>query len=207
MLERIRPRRKRSIAKFVLTKDNGKLFFSEFGWNVERIPAQSFSQNAESESGDVRSLKRVFPEMSGRVTSNQDFWHLLLSLAHLVISVHRHSIREITITAHQVSIFAELEHDGDNAPEGIHQDGSDYIVSALVVERDGILGGQSIVYGADKKTELLRHTLIPGEGLFQADKNSSLWHDVTPIREDPDIPPTYGKRSIFGFDIDVTDEG
>lgn len=199
VLERIRPRRKRSIAKFILTRSSLK------DWKISRIPAQDFSQNAGAEAGDVRSLPRVFKETSDLVVKQPDFNMLILNLGHIVQELRPH-VKQFTITVHQVCIFAELEHEGDNAPEGIHQDGSDYIVSALVVERDGILGGQSIVYGPDKTTEYLRHTLMPGEGLFQADKNTPLWHDVTPVLEDPDVPPTYGKRSIFGFDIDVTKE-
>lgn len=198
-MERIRPRRKRSIAKFILTFRNSNQ------WEVKRIPAQSFSQNAPSEAGDVRALVRIFDEAADFVVGHFDFRELLSNLASLVREVQS-QVQQLTITMHQVCIFAELEHDGDNSPEGIHQDGSDYIVSALVIERDGILGGESVVYGPDKKTEYLRHTLMPGQGLFQADKSSPLWHYVTPIREDPDVPPTYGKRSIFGFDIDITEE-
>lgn len=195
-MERIRPCRKRSIAKFILTFKNSNQ------WEIRRIPAQSFSQDAPSEVGNVRALIRIFDETVDFVVGHYDFRELLNNLASLVREVQPQA-QQLTITMHQVCIFAELEHDGDNSPEGIHQDGSDYIVSALVIERDGILGGESVVYGPDKKTEYLRHTLMPGQGLFQVDKNTPLWHYVTPIRENPEIPPTYGKRSILGFDIDI----
>lgn len=196
-MERVRPRRKRSIAKFVL-------HYLE-RWHVERIPAQSFAQNAPSEAGDIRALVRIFDEADDFVAMYSGVRHLLECVADMV-KEFRPGVKELTVTMHQVCIFAELEFGGDNSPEGIHQDGSDYIVSAFVVERDGILGGESVVYGPDKKTEYIRHTLLPGQGLFQADKGTSLWHYVTPIREDPATPPTYGKRSIFGFDVDVTKE-
>jgi hypothetical protein len=87
-----------------------------------------------------------------------------------------------------------------NSPEGIHQDGADYIVSALVMERAGVTGGESRVYDSDKKTVLLRHTLLPGEGLFQVDAGSPLWHDVTPVVAQGD---GMGVRSLFGLDIRV----
>lgn len=202
-LERIRPRRKRSIAKFVLSKSSSQK--EHLSWNVTRVPAQTFAQDAGSEAGDFRSLPRVFQTTSTLVTGHCGFNKLLQILGDMVREL-RPDTRQLTITLHQVSIFAELEYEGANSPEGIHQDGSDYIVSALVIERDGILGGDSIVYGPDQKTEYLRHTLLPGQGLFQADRNTPLWHYVTPICEDPATLPTYGKRSIFGFDIDVTDE-
>jgi hypothetical protein len=115
----------------------------------------------------------------------------------------RPDTRALEMNLHQMFVFADMMSVGDNAPEGIHQDGTDFIVSALVIERAGIVGGESIVYGPDKKTEYLRRTLQAGEGIFQADKGSELWHYVTSIKEDPETPPDYGHRSIIGFDIDV----
>jgi len=88
-------------------------------------------------------------------------------------------------------------------PEGIHQDGADYIISGLVMEREGIVGGESTVYGPDRSTPYLRTVLQPGQGLFQADAGSPLWHGVSPIRVDPDSDQPEGHRSIFGFDIHV----
>lgn len=196
LLERIRPRRKRSAAKFVQNLPNG---------HTVRVPVKNFSQTAGSEAGDYRTWPRIFNETSGLVTDNPEFRRLLQGIGELVSEI-RPGVREISLTLHQVSIFTEHDLEGDNAPEGIHQDGSDYIVSALVVERDGILGGESIVYGPDKKTVYLRHTLQAGQGIFQADKGSPLWHDVTPINDDPNTLPTFGKRSIFGFDIDIIRE-
>jgi hypothetical protein len=89
-------------------------------------------------------------------------------------------------------------------PEGIHQDGAQYIISALVVEREGVTGGESIVYGPDKRTPYLASVLQLGEGIFQADTGSPLWHYVTPISFDPSSGHAEGKRSIFGFDVHVT---
>lgn len=86
-----------------------------------------------------------------------------------------------------------------NSPEGIHQDGMDYIVSALVVERNNVSGGKSIIYGADAITPLLNITLQSGQGIFQPDKGTELWHEVTPISLiNPNEP---GYRSTIGFDV------
>ena len=43
-----------------------------------------------------------------------------------------------------------------NAPEGIHQDGADYIVSALVLERKNIKGGKALYTVKTKKPVLLK---------------------------------------------------
>ncbi|MBI2639685.1 MAG: 2OG-Fe dioxygenase family protein [Candidatus Sungbacteria bacterium] len=196
VLERIRPRRKRAIARLLFDREPSM----PAGWRITRRPADSFSQNVES--GDARSFTRAFKEISEMVTGHPDFQHLLGCVAEMIREV-RPAVKTLSAAVHQVSIFADADGEGTNAPEGIHQDGADYIISALVVERDGVIGGESIVYGPDKKTEYLRACLQPGQGLFQQDRNSPLWHDVTSVQDDPKTPPTYGKRSIFGFDIDV----
>ena len=80
--------------------------------------------------------------------------------------------------------------------------------SALVVSREGVVGGKSYITGADKQTALLEVTLYPGQGIFQADKGSTLWHNVTPIQtqtEDVD-PGSRAVRNIFGFDITIRRE-
>jgi hypothetical protein len=67
-----------------------------------------------------------------------------------------------------------------------------------VIERAGIVGGESIVYGPDKKTEYLRRTLQAGEGIFQADKGSELWHYVTSIQGGSgDAPPITGIAALL----------
>ena len=73
-----------------------------------------------------------------------------------------------------------------------------------MVERSNIAGGVSVVTSDDPQRVLLEHTLQPGEGLFQADVNSSLWHDVTPARLLDTKSSEVGVRNIFGFDIVVT---
>ena len=183
-------RRKRAVARFNVQFGGGK-------WNFERIAGERFRQNVEA--GDPRALVRVFHEMETLVADHPQVRHLMQCFAELVRERHP-DCKKLRMNVHQMFIFADILSAGDNAPEGIHQDGADYIVSALVIERAGILGGESIVYGPDKKTVYFRRTLAEGEGIFQTDKG--LWHYVTPIRENPAVPPDYGHRSILGFDMD-----
>jgi hypothetical protein len=184
-------RRKRSVARFELAR-------GAKNWSLERVPAEQYRQNVAP--GDPRALVRVFHEMEAVVTEHPQVRHLMQCFAELVRERHP-ECKKLRMNVHQMFIFADILSAGDNAPEGIHQDGADYIVSALVIERAGVLGGESIVYAADKKTEYFRRTLAEGEGIFQTDKG--LWHYVTQIRENPAVPPDYGHRSILGFDMDI----
>ena len=161
---------------------------------------QAFAQDVAGD--DARSLKRIFEEAPETVTSHPEFQRLLMSLAELVSSFRPDALA-LSVAMHQVSIIADADTLGDNSPEGIHKDGADYIVSALVVAREGITGGESLVYGSDRETRYLRIELKSGQGIFQADANSTLWHDVTPIKLSKSAPDEEGKRDIFGFDIDI----
>jgi hypothetical protein len=184
-------RRKRAVARF-----NGQYVSGK--WSFERMAGERFRQNVQA--GDPRALVRVFHEMETLVSDHSQVRHLMECFAELVRERHP-ECKKLRMNVHQMFIFADILSAGDNAPEGVHQDGADYIVSALVIERAGILGGESIVYGPDKKTVYFGRTLAEGEGIFQTDKG--LWHYVTPIRENPAVPPDYGHRSILGFDMDI----
>lgn len=189
----ITSRRKRSLARFMLhALPNGC-------WQIDRVHRLPFIQNVSDLRG---KLRRVFAETNEFVTDYPDMRKLISKIADMVREL-RPEARALELNLHLMYTFADLMSAGENAPEGIHQDGCDYIVSALVIERAGIVGGESIVYGPDKKTEYLRRTLAPGEGIFQADRGSPLWHYVTPIQEDPAVSPDYGHRAIIGFDVDV----
>ena len=98
----------------------------------------------------------------------------------------------------------------ENSPEGIHEDGAAYIVSALVIRRENVTGGASQIFERlpDGRQELLlERTLAPGEFVFQADTGeertfgNDLWHHVTPVRAT--APGQPGFRDIVGLDIDL----
>jgi hypothetical protein len=190
----LEPFRRRSIAKFRLTPDG------KGDWDVQRVKAQEFSQ--EDAGQDYRALKRIFEETPESTVSHPEMVKLFQALADVVGELEP-GAKAIGLTLHQVSLVADWDTFGDNSPEGIHQDGADYIVSALVVNRQNVVGGESIVYGPDRKTEYLRIELQPGQGIFQEDKGSDLWHFVTPVKLATTSHTEEGMRDIIGFDIDV----
>ncbi len=191
--ERIQPYRRRTIAAFQIKKHTHSL------WRIKRVPAKPLVQTGEN---DYRREARRFPEMSPTISNHHEFQKLLGCIADMVASIHKQP-ENLLVTAHQMGVSARHGRFGSNAPEGIHKDGVDYIISALVMERKAIRGGVSNVYGADKTTLFLSHTLEPGEGIFQSDSESPFWHDVTPVYLDTNSPEEEGERNIFGFDITI----
>ena len=191
----ITPHRRRSLARFRVRK------VSRYYWNVARIPAGSFSQSQGS--GDFREEVRVFQEMSTSVSMHAGFEKLLMRLGQIVEQIHGRP-EYLEINVHQMTTVARQNQSGEGAPEGTHQDGVDYVVPAIVIERKHILGGMSHVYGSDKVTPYLHITLKPGQGIFQTDIESPFWHSISPICVDPNAgPDAIGERSIMGPDIRI----
>jgi hypothetical protein len=190
--EAICPYRQRSAASFEVTEGAAGMI------RIVRVPLGAFAQGVGP--ADPRSMARIFDEAAVEVTAHPDFQHLLSSVVRLVgeVAAPRRARR---LAFHQVRTVARRGASSAVVPEGIHQDGADYVVSALVVERDGMVGGESVVYGLDRTTPFLRTVLKPGQGLFHADSGSPLWHGVSPIAVDPKTGCLEGRRSIFGFDI------
>lgn len=193
-LEAVTPYRRRAMARFRLERRGS-------GWHREHLPDDTPFSQGKPDTADLRSLPRVFAPIDSALTDHPLFIQLQEGVARLVAEV-RPDVHTLILTTHQMGVVCHPGQVRTNSPEGIHQDGADYIVSALVVERQGVTGGTSRVFGADRETLLLSHTLQPGEGLFQADAGSPLWHDVTPIQL-CDLSAKEGFRSIFGLDIRI----
>ncbi len=191
--KKIQAYRKRAVSRFILDKEN-------MSWRCKRIPTSAFSQDfgkIDKDVFDIRLLPRQFTEIEEAMVDNELFKTLLFGVASNVAQLHP-SLKRLDITVHHVRVMTSSERITSNAPEGIHQDGFDYIVSALVVERENVLGGESQIFKEDKKTKIFTTTLQPGFGILQPDKGTDLWHTVTPITVQSG---TSGYRSSIGFDI------
>ncbi len=187
--QRIQPFRRRGIAQFHLTAGKGTQMQLE---EREVIP---FCQRTTS----YLNLPRRFQHLDSEMTHRPEYQKLIKGVAGIV--KQQQEFNAMTISLHHMHTFATPNMVRvSNTPEGIHQDGADFIASAIVVERYNISGGVSKIYGDDKQTLLLETCLSPGEGICQPDEGSQLWHEVTPIyRFDETLP--LGYRSIIGLDI------
>ena len=158
-----------------------------------------YNQNVK----DQRGLPRKFDPITCPHNKNKWIMDFITQISALSILNHNYlnhtciinnKIKKISVDLHQVRQFScdTLSH---NAPEGIHQDGADYIVSAFIINRSNIVGGNSTIYN-NKQNLLLSHTLKNEQGIFQNDKD--LYHNVSPIQSKSDY---LGFRDIIGLDI------
>lgn len=162
----------------------------------------TFAQEVE----DFRNKTRVFEPLEAHVRDSHFLRRLIRTTcawaAAAKFGAHATSIHA-NVSVHQVRQITTMGMEADNAPEGVHRDGADFIISALVIGRHNVEGGHSTVYSPDKQTVLLAHTLQAGEGLFHEDRE--LWHDVTKIRTQADSGVGY--RDIIGLDIIMSKDG
>lgn len=189
----VQPTRMRLISECELIWKRGE-------WEIRRIPCDSFQQTEaiiSTNDLDYRLIPRKFKELPEHLFDD-DLQKILIQVGNKV-KENNNSVKKLSISIHHTLILCIPDQVSSNSPEGIHQDGMDYIVSALVVERNNISGGTSIVYGADAKTPLLNITLHSGQGIFQPDKGTDLWHEVTSISLIN--PNESGYRSTIGFDV------
>lgn len=172
-------------------------------WDIERIPSSLVSQTkaliASDGEIDYRQSRRKFKELPQELFDS-NLRALLVGVADMVRETRR-SVQKLNVSVHNTVVYCHPQQLTTNSPEGIHQDGVEFIVSALVVERSNISGGKSIIYGRDKCTKLFQAELQAGQGIFQADLGTELWHEVTPITA---VDPTRsGYRSTIGFDVTI----
>lgn len=189
--------RQRNISTFTIEK-------LENDYKIQRILASSFKQNVN----DFRSWKREFKQATKEAVENKLFYELLKKTFELVASKHP-EIYKLKITSHFMRTLTKGEVKGENSPEGMHEDGAQYIISALVVNRKNIRGGETQIFEkiGDNKELIFNKELELGEFAFQADTGeektfgNDLWHYVTPIQ--PIEMTEQGVRDIIGFDIEI----
>ena len=89
------------------------------------------------------------------------------------------------IGVHQIRIVCSSTIAGTPAPEGIHQDGFDYI-AIFCVEQFRINGATTSVYPAKDQPPIFRRALEPGEVVFTNDRR--VFHFAEEVRPNSDQP-------------------
>lgn len=166
--------RSRRLSRFTISEDN-----------LIRLPHGYLFQSKEYNplAGD---MKREFSELEDTLVELEAFRKLILAFGD---SCKLHPEAEIGV--HQIRTTCAINSQGNPAPEGIHQDGTDFI-GIFAVARDNIQGGETHLYTAKKEKSILNKILHPGELLLVNDHE--FFHFTTPIKpENSDV----GSRDVF----------
>jgi hypothetical protein len=134
----------------------------------------------------VGDIKREFAELDDGLIELDIFTNLVLAFSD---SCKLHPEAEIGV--HQIRTICSADNLGNPAPEGIHQDGTDFI-GIFSVNRDNIQGGETHLYTAKKENPVFSKVLNPGELLLVNDHD--FFHFTTPIKPQYD---TQGSRDVF----------
>ena len=189
-LDNYPPVRQRRYAKYniKINKNSFSIFYDD---------DCSFIQKVD----DSRNQIRNFDPIESKFIYDNDIIRLISYICSLSLYSINYKPKNAIVSMHQVRQIAYPNKLSDNAPEGIHQDGADFIISALVLNRYNVIGGETIIYDTDKKNIIYRTILENEEGIFQED--IQLWHDVTKIKSADN--KNIAIRDILGFDITFKD--
>jgi hypothetical protein len=181
------PFRRRAMRKFRLER------VGEADWWATCSADGTFVQPVS----DYRKQTRVFSLIEHDVANHPGIVKMLASAAETA-HASQPDVKSFDAVLHQVAVVARPGMAGFPAPEGVHQDGAPYIVSAIVVERHAITGGISKIYNCRNTPPVVETQLQAGEGIFQADAGTDLWHEITPISLERE---GIGHRMTFGIDL------
>ena len=167
-----------------------------YEYDIYHTTNNTFKQSVD----DSRGIERTF-ELIDLYHINQS-WILELITQVSALSILNNNyykghkkIKEVDVHIHQVRQTTYPNIDAHNSPEGVHRDGADTIVSAYIINRNNIKGGESIVYDQHKQM-IYKTVLNDHEGIFMEDVKQ--WHYVTPIEC---VGTGLGFRDIIGIDI------
>lgn len=166
--------RSRRLSRFVVSHDK-----------LSKLPHGYLFQSKEYNPlvGDV---KREFAELDDALIELDIFKYMVLAFSD---SCKLHPEAEIGV--HQIRTSCSPNNLGNPAPEGIHQDGTDFI-GIFSVDRENIQGGETHLYAAKKEKPVFNKVLNSGELLLVNDHE--FYHFTTPIKPQTDA---LGTRDVF----------
>jgi hypothetical protein len=100
------------------------------------------------------------------------------------------------VRVHQIRIVASPGESGLPAPEGIHQDGTDFLTLHLV-RRHNVVGGESTIYDLGRKPIASYVMREPLDSFILEDPR--IMHGVTPVHSADGLTP--GVRDLLGVDF------
>ncbi len=166
--------------------------------NVEKYHIKYNHNNNifEQQVEDNRNMPRKFALIDDKILYSHFITSFICQTSSLVKNIE--NINKLNISIHQIRQICYPNTISENSPEGIHQDGADYIVSALVINHNNLKGGISKIYDSNKNI-IDAVILKEKELIFQNDK--TLYHYITPVECYNDN--YLGFRDIIGLDINI----
>ena len=177
----------------------GRLLFDPKSRNIIPLKSSIFYQN-KNINKRYGGIKRKFSPINKNVLNNKfirDF--VFFNFNNLPLS-RNHLRNKLEIGIHLIRIVSKANVKGKPAPEGVHQDGHDFI-SISLIKRENIKGGISKIFDKNKhlvETKMLKSRL---DSIYIDDKK--MFHYAStfnPINKKKD-----GIRDILIMDLNLYD--
>lgn len=159
--------------------------FAVSGNELIRLP-HGYLYQSQNYNPLMGGIKREFAELDEGLVQLEDFKKLVFAFSD---SCRLHP--EVEIGVHQIRTTCSPTHYGNPAPEGIHQDGTNFI-GIFSVSRENIQGGETHLYPDKKYKPVFNKILTPGELLLVNDRE--FCHFTKPIKPSSDQE---GTRDVF----------
>lgn len=150
----------------------------------------------ESENGYAGGIQRNWAPLAPETACNPFLTQLIRrTFAELPLSSERRA-GTWEVRVHQIRIIGNPRELGEPAPEGIHQDGTDFLTLHLI-HRDNVKGAESTIYDLGK-TPLFKWTMREPMDSFIIE-DPRIFHGVTPFG--PANEEGLAIRDLLGIDF------
>jgi hypothetical protein len=173
----------------------GRFYWSSVSDELLPLPVEPYFQ-PEAENVYAGGVERAFAPLLPHTASNP----FLGAMARFIFTQlpltpeKRGQTWEVRI--HQIRIVTSPQEIGEPAPEGIHQDGTDFLTLHMV-RRENIAGGETTIYDLERRP-LRSYTMREPLDSFVLE-DPRILHGVTPVR--PADVMTVGVRDLLGLDF------
>lgn len=149
------------------------------------LPHQAFMQS-DYVNRLLGNIQREYEELDDELIAHPAF-HALLKTYCTFFGTRA----DMVLGVHQIRIRCADDLQGQPAPEGIHQDGFDWI-AIFCIARQGVEGGLTQLFEDPHQPPVFSKALRPGDAVFVNDRRA--WHYTTPVTPSG---PGEGHRDVF----------
>jgi aspartate/methionine/tyrosine aminotransferase len=173
----------------------GRFYWSPVSDRLIPLRQEAYFQPKDENSyagGVVREFAPLLPE-----TVQNEFLTSLVrcTFASLPIAQEKQG-KTWEVRVHQIRILASARERGEPSPEGIHQDGTDFLTLHLV-QRSNVIGAESTIYDLNRRPIFQATLQEPLDSFILEDPR--IMHGVTPV--DPADANALGVRDLLGIDF------
>jgi hypothetical protein len=173
----------------------GRYYWSSVSDELLPLPSEPYFQ-PENENGYAGGLDRAFAPLLPHTAANPFLGAMArFTFRRLPLTPEkRRQTWEVRI--HQIRIITSPHEVGEPAPEGIHQDGTDFLTLHMV-RRENIAGAETTIYDLERRPIRSYTMREPMDSLILEDPR--ILHGVTPVR--PADGMSVGVRDLLGLDF------